>query len=127
MLESCEDRGNRRSLLDIRPRGKFVHSRGAHAGERERAAGGVVPLLQHHWIVRSSEATSFSRRASSRIASARRMKGASTMRPFTVKAPTPREFFENGQGARTPVEGTVPLGYEAPAGDAVATSRLRLV
>jgi len=43
---------------------------------------------------------------------------------YKVKAQKPSEFFENGQAARKPVEGTVPMGYEAPAGDAAATSRL---
>jgi mono/diheme cytochrome c family protein len=43
---------------------------------------------------------------------------------YKVKAQKPSEFFEHGQGAQKPVEGTVPMGYEAPVGDAVTTSRL---
>jgi len=41
---------------------------------------------------------------------------------YKVKAQKPSEFFENGQGAQKPVEGTVPMGYTAPVGDSVATS-----
>ena len=33
---------------------------------------------------------------------------------YKVKAQKPSEFFENGQGARLPVEGTVPLGLSLP-------------
>lgn len=43
---------------------------------------------------------------------------------YKVKAQKPSEFFENGQGAQKPVEGTVPMGYAAPVGDAVESSRL---
>lgn len=43
---------------------------------------------------------------------------------YKVKAQKPSEFFENGQGAQKPVEGTIPMGYSAPVGDAVVTSRL---
>jgi mono/diheme cytochrome c family protein len=34
---------------------------------------------------------------------------------YKVKAQKPSEFFANGQGARLPVEETVPLGYHYPA------------
>jgi mono/diheme cytochrome c family protein len=43
---------------------------------------------------------------------------------YKVKAQKPSEFFENGQGAQKPVEGTVPMGYTAPVGDSVATNSL---
>lgn len=43
---------------------------------------------------------------------------------YKVKAQKPSEFFENGQGAQKPVEGTVPMGYTSPVGDSVETSRL---
>ncbi len=43
---------------------------------------------------------------------------------YKVKAQKPSEFFENGQGAQKPVEGTVPMGYAAPVGDSVESSRL---
>lgn len=43
---------------------------------------------------------------------------------YKVKAQKPSEFFENGQGAQKPVDGTVPMGYTAPVGDSVATSSL---
>ncbi len=43
---------------------------------------------------------------------------------FKVKAQKPSEFFENGQGARVPVEGTVPMGYAAPGENGLASSRL---
>lgn len=43
---------------------------------------------------------------------------------YKVKAQKPSEFFEDGQGARKPVEGTVPMGYTAPLGDSVVTSSL---
>lgn len=33
---------------------------------------------------------------------------------YKVKAQKPSEFFENGQGARKPVEGTVPMGFDYP-------------
>jgi mono/diheme cytochrome c family protein len=33
---------------------------------------------------------------------------------YKVKAQKPSDFFENGQGARTPVEGTEPIGYKFP-------------
>lgn len=41
---------------------------------------------------------------------------------YKVKAQKPSEFFENGQGARKPVEGTVPLGLALP-GDAPTVTR----
>lgn len=40
---------------------------------------------------------------------------------YKVKAQKPSEFFENGQGARVPVAGTVPFGYSPPA-DGVAAA-----
>lgn len=43
---------------------------------------------------------------------------------YKVKAQKPSEFFENGQGAQKPVEGTVPMGYTSPLGDSVESSRL---
>ncbi len=43
---------------------------------------------------------------------------------YKLKAQKPSDLFENGQGARKPVEGTVPMGYQAPVGDVVETSRL---
>jgi mono/diheme cytochrome c family protein len=43
---------------------------------------------------------------------------------YKVKAQKPSEFFENGQGAQKPVEGTVPMGYTAPVGGAVEATRL---
>lgn len=43
---------------------------------------------------------------------------------YKVKAQKPSEFFANGQGARLPVEGTVPLGHEAPLVAAAATTNL---
>jgi mono/diheme cytochrome c family protein len=33
---------------------------------------------------------------------------------YKVKAQKPSDFFENGQGARTPVEGTEPIGFNFP-------------
>jgi mono/diheme cytochrome c family protein len=40
---------------------------------------------------------------------------------YKLKAQKPSEFFENGQGARLPVEGIVPLGYSFPSdGDVTA-------
>lgn len=33
---------------------------------------------------------------------------------YKVRAQKPSDFFENGQGARTPVEGTEPIGFEFP-------------
>jgi mono/diheme cytochrome c family protein len=33
---------------------------------------------------------------------------------YKVKAQKPSDFFENGQGARTPVEGTEPIGFKFP-------------
>lgn len=33
---------------------------------------------------------------------------------YKVKAQKPSDFFANGQGARLPVEGTVPMGYALP-------------
>ncbi len=41
-----------------------------------------------------------------------------------VKPQKPSEFFENGQGARKPVEGTVPLGLEFPTGKSAPTTPL---
>jgi mono/diheme cytochrome c family protein len=43
---------------------------------------------------------------------------------YKVKAQKPSEFFENGQGAQKPVDGTVPMGYTAPVGGAVEATRL---
>ena len=45
---------------------------------------------------------------------------------YKVKAQKPSEFFENGQGARVPVEGTAPLGFTMPVGEAVAPERSNL-
>ncbi len=42
---------------------------------------------------------------------------------YKVKAQKPSPFFENGQGARTPVEGTVPLGYTYPGESADSVAR----
>lgn len=33
---------------------------------------------------------------------------------YKVRAQKPSDFFENGQGARTPVEGTEPIGFKFP-------------
>jgi len=33
---------------------------------------------------------------------------------YKVRAQKPSDFFENGQGARAPVEGTEPIGFEFP-------------
>lgn len=33
---------------------------------------------------------------------------------YKVRAQKPSDFFENGQGARTPVEGTEPIGFQFP-------------
>ncbi len=33
---------------------------------------------------------------------------------YKLRFQTPSKFFENGQGARKPVEGTVPMGYHFP-------------
>jgi mono/diheme cytochrome c family protein len=43
---------------------------------------------------------------------------------YKVKAQKPSEFFENGQGAQKPIEGTVPMGYTSPVGESVEASRL---
>lgn len=43
---------------------------------------------------------------------------------YKVKAQKPSAFFENGQGARLPVEGTVPMGFKAPSEDGVTASAL---
>lgn len=43
---------------------------------------------------------------------------------YKVKAQKPSEFFENGQGARVPVEGTVPMGYHPPKEGGSAASPL---
>jgi mono/diheme cytochrome c family protein len=40
---------------------------------------------------------------------------------YKVKAQKPSDFFENGQGARTPVEGTEPIGYNFPISSDGAT------
>ena len=45
---------------------------------------------------------------------------------YKVKAQKPSEFFANGQGARVPVEGTEPLGFEMPVGDAVTAEHTSL-
>ncbi len=42
---------------------------------------------------------------------------------YKVKAQKPSQFFENGQGARKPVEGTVPFGHDLP-GENLVGSRL---
>lgn len=43
---------------------------------------------------------------------------------YKVKAQKPSEFFENGQGARVPVEGTVPLGLQFPHSDSAPVTAL---
>ncbi len=43
---------------------------------------------------------------------------------YKLKAQKPSFFFADGQGARPPVEGTVPLGLGAPLGDEAGSSRL---
>jgi mono/diheme cytochrome c family protein len=40
---------------------------------------------------------------------------------YKVRAQKPSDFFENGQGARTPVEGTEPIGFEFPISSEGAT------
>lgn len=40
---------------------------------------------------------------------------------YKVRAQKPSDFFENGQGARTPVEGTEPIGFEFPITSGGAT------
>lgn len=43
---------------------------------------------------------------------------------YKLKAQKPSDLFENGQGARLPVEGTVPMGYSLPGDDENGKSRL---
>jgi len=44
---------------------------------------------------------------------------------YKVKAQKPSDFFENGQGARVPVEGTEPLGFKFPvSGEGVGRTDL---
>ncbi len=43
---------------------------------------------------------------------------------FKLKPQKPSEFFENGQGARVPVAGTVPMGFSLPGEGGVTHNRL---
>jgi mono/diheme cytochrome c family protein len=44
-----------------------------------------------------------------------------------VRAQAPLEFFADGRGPRLPVAGTVPIGYEMPKQEAVATTDVEAV
>jgi mono/diheme cytochrome c family protein len=43
------------------------------------------------------------------------------VRQMKVRAQAPLDFFADGRGPRLPVAGTVPIGYEMPAGNALAS------
>lgn len=45
---------------------------------------------------------------------------------YKVKAQKPSDFFENGQGARLPVAGTEPLGYQFPVAEGDSAARTNL-
>src|ERR1043166_9196735 len=38
-----------------------------------------------------------------------------------VRAQSPLEFFADGRGSRMPIEGTIPIGYEPPKANTIAT------
>ena len=44
------------------------------------------------------------------------------VRQDKVKAQAPSEFFADGRGARTPIDGTVPMGYTQPTALAASTN-----
>src|SRR5438093_6105252 len=44
------------------------------------------------------------------------------VRQMKVRAQAPLAFFSDGRGPRLPVNGTVPIGYEMPKAEAVATA-----
>ena len=43
------------------------------------------------------------------------------VRQMKVRAQAPLNFFADGRGARSPVAGTVPIGYEMPKAETIAT------
>src|SRR5438132_12992946 len=44
------------------------------------------------------------------------------VRQMKVRAQAPLAFFSDGRGPRLPVSGTVPIGYEMPKPEGVATA-----
>src|SRR3954469_14958228 len=38
-----------------------------------------------------------------------------------IRAQSPSDFFSDGRGSRMPIEGTVPIGYELPKAQTIAT------
>src|SRR5438034_7462598 len=49
------------------------------------------------------------------------------VRQMKVRAQAPLNFFADGRGPRLPVAGTVPIGYEMPKQEAVATTDVAAV
>jgi mono/diheme cytochrome c family protein len=43
------------------------------------------------------------------------------VRQMKVRAQSPSNFFADGRGSRMPIEGTVPIGYEMPRAESMAT------
>jgi mono/diheme cytochrome c family protein len=43
------------------------------------------------------------------------------VRQMKVRAQSPLGFFADGRGSRMPIEGTVPIGYEPPRAESIAT------
>jgi mono/diheme cytochrome c family protein len=43
------------------------------------------------------------------------------VRQMKVRAQSPSNFFADGRGSRMPIEGTMPIGYEMPRANAMAT------
>src|SRR6266446_8962343 len=43
------------------------------------------------------------------------------VRQMKVRSQAPLNFFADGRGARSPVAGTVPIGYEMPKAETIAT------